>query len=102
MVNLYHHFIANCAEVASSVTTLTGRPNGPKEMPNEKITAFLRLKTSLADAPMVDTFKAAIGVILNQLEVYHRQPLALFSKSVQPIEQLFSTFDVSCSRLTKM
>ncbi len=64
-------------------------------MPNEQIPAFLRLKTSLSDVLMLDTLKAAINkpIRINQLEGYHRQPLAFFSKTVQPPELRYSTFE---------
>ncbi len=106
MINFYRRFIANCAEVAASLTPLTGGPNGPLEMSNEQLAAFQRLKTSLTDATtlvypnpdaqlslMVDASKTAIGAVLNQGEGYHRQPLTFFSKALQPTEQRFRTFE---------
>ncbi len=74
-------------------------------MSNEQLAAFQRLKTSLADATtlafpnpdaqlslLVDASKTAIGAVLNQGEGDHRQPLAFFSKTLQPTEQRYSTF----------
>ncbi len=105
MINFYRRFIANCAEVAASLTPLTGGPNGPIEMSNEQLAAFQRLKTSLTDATtlvypnpdaqlslMVDASKTAIGAVLNQGEGDHRQSLAFFSKVLQSTEQRYSTF----------
>ncbi len=41
---------------------------------------------------MVDASKTAIGAVLNQGEGDPRQPLAFFSKALQPTEQRYSTF----------
>ncbi len=41
---------------------------------------------------MFDASKTAMGAALNQGEGDHRQPLAFFSKALQPTEQHYSTF----------
>ncbi len=105
MVKFYRRFIPNCAEVAASLTPLTGGRNGPIEMSTEQLAAFERLKSCLAQATtlafpspdvqlslMVDASKTAIGAVLNQEESDHRQPIAFFSKALQPTEQRYNTF----------
>ncbi len=92
MINFYRRFIASCAEVAASLTPLTGGPNGPIGMSGEQFAAVQRLRASLADAttlvypypdaqlsPLVDASKIAIGAVLNQGEGDNRQPFAFFS-----------------------
>ncbi len=73
-------------------------------MSSEQLDAFERLKYCLAQATTlafpspdelsltVDASKTAVGAVLNQGEGYHRQPLAFFSKALQPTEQRYSTF----------
>ncbi len=104
MINSYRRFIPNCAEVAASLTPLTGGRNGPIEMFTEKLAAFERL-SCLAQAItlafpcpdaqlslMVDAPKTAIGAVLNQGEGGHQQPLAFFSNALGPTEQRYSIF----------
>ncbi len=95
MITFYRRFILNCAEVAVSLTPLTGG----------RLAAFERLKSCLAQATalafhspdaqlslMFDASKTTIGDVLNQGEGDYRWPLAFFSKALQSTEQRYSTF----------
>ncbi len=74
-------------------------------MSTKQLAAIERLKSYLAQATtlafpspdaqlslMVDASETAIGAVLNQGEGDHRQPLAFFSKALQPTEQSCSAF----------
>ncbi len=104
MVNFYRRFIPNCAEIAASLTPLTGGHKGPIEMSSDQLAAFERLTSCLATATtlafpspgvqlslMVDASKTAIGAVLNRGEGDHRRALAFSSKALQPTEQRYST-----------
>ncbi len=76
MVNFYRRFIPNRAEVAASLTPLTGGQNGPIEMSTEQFAAFERLKSCLAKATTL-TFPSPEAEKV--------------SKALQPTEQRYSS-----------
>nr|VZI33766.1 unnamed protein product [Spirometra erinaceieuropaei] len=78
---------------------------GSLEQTGEALTAFERIKNSLADATllthpapeaqlslMVDASTVAVGAILQQHLAGSTQPLAFFSKKLLPAETRYSTF----------
>ncbi|BHF68484.1 hypothetical protein SprV_0301151900 [Sparganum proliferum] len=83
----------------------TRLPKGPLELTGEALTAFERIKNSLADATllthpapeaqlslMVDASTVAVGAVLQQHLAGSTQPLAFFSKKLLPAETRYSTF----------
>nr|VZI13842.1 unnamed protein product [Spirometra erinaceieuropaei] len=105
MVNFYRRFLPNCADVMLPLTNLLSGPKGPLELRGHALTAFERIKTSLADATllthlapeatlslMVDASTVAVGAVLQQLINYSTRPLAFFSKKLSPAETRYSTF----------
>ncbi|BHF77515.1 hypothetical protein SprV_0602062200 [Sparganum proliferum] len=53
MVNFYRRFLPNCADLMLPLTNLLSGPKGPLELRGHALTAFERIKTSLADAVAV-------------------------------------------------
>nr|VZI00062.1 unnamed protein product [Spirometra erinaceieuropaei] len=79
MVNFYRRFLPNCADLILPPTNMLSGPKGPLELTGEALTAFERIKNSLADATllthpapeaqlslMVDASNVAVGVVLQQ------------------------------------
>nr|VZI51326.1 unnamed protein product [Spirometra erinaceieuropaei] len=77
MVNFYRRFLPNCADLMLPLTNLLSGPKGPLELRGHALTAFERIKTSLADATllthpapeaplslMVDASTVAVGAVL--------------------------------------
>nr|VZI05896.1 unnamed protein product [Spirometra erinaceieuropaei] len=105
MVNFYRRFLPNCADLMLPLTNLLSGPKGPLELRGHAVTAFERLKTSLADATllthpapeaplslMVDASTVAVGAVLQQHINNSTRPLAFFSKKLSPAETRYSTF----------
>ncbi|BHF80104.1 hypothetical protein SprV_0702322800 [Sparganum proliferum] len=105
MVNFYRRFLPNCADLMLPLTNMLSVPKGPLELTGEALTAFGRIKNSLADATllthpapeaqlslMVDASTVAVGAVLQQHLVGSTQPLAFFSKKLLPAETRYSTF----------
>ncbi|BHF63679.1 hypothetical protein SprV_0200667300 [Sparganum proliferum] len=106
MVNFYRRFLPNCADLMLPLTNMLSGPKGPLELTGEALTAFERIKNSLADATllthpapeaqlslMVDASTVAVGAVLQQHLAGSTQPLAFFSKKLLPAETRYSTFD---------
>nr|VZI38242.1 unnamed protein product [Spirometra erinaceieuropaei] len=104
-VNFYRRFLPNCADFMLPLTNMVSGPNGPLELTGEALTAFERIKNSLADANllthpapeaqlslMVDASTVAVGAVLQQDLAGSTQPLAFFSKKLLPAETRYSTF----------
>ncbi|BHF69970.1 hypothetical protein SprV_0301301700 [Sparganum proliferum] len=53
MVNFYRRFLLNCADLMLPLTNLLSGPKGPLELRGHALTAFERIKTSLADATLL-------------------------------------------------
>ncbi|BHF63889.1 hypothetical protein SprV_0200688400 [Sparganum proliferum] len=105
MVNFYRRFLFNCADLMLPLTNLLSGPKGPLELRGHALTAFERIKTSLADATllthpapeaplslMVDASTVAVGAVLQQHINNSTRPLAFFSKKLSPAETRYSTF----------
>nr|VZI14837.1 unnamed protein product [Spirometra erinaceieuropaei] len=104
MVNFYPRFLPNYADLMLPLTNLLSGPKGPLELRGHALTAFERLKTSLADATllthpaaeallslMVDASTVAVGAVLQQHINNSTRPLAFFSKKLSPAETRYST-----------
>ncbi|BHF73749.1 hypothetical protein SprV_0401683200 [Sparganum proliferum] len=105
MVSFYRRFLPNCADLMLPLTNMLSRPKGPLELTGEALTAFERIKNSLADATllthpaleaqlslMVYASTVAVGAVLQQHLAGSTQPLAFFSKKLLPAETRYSTF----------
>nr|VZI08032.1 unnamed protein product [Spirometra erinaceieuropaei] len=105
MVNFYRRFLPNCADLMLPLTNMLSGPKGPLELTGEALTAFERIKNSLAGATllthpapeaqlslMVDASTVAVGAVLQQHLAGSTQPLAFFSKKLLPAETRYSTF----------
>nr|VZI01907.1 unnamed protein product [Spirometra erinaceieuropaei] len=105
MVNFYRGFLPNCADLMLPLTNLLSGPKGPLELRGQALTAFERIKTSLADATllthpapeaplslMVDASTVAVGAVLQQHINNSTRPLAFFSKKLSPAETRYCTF----------
>ncbi len=109
MLNFYRRFIKDCSSILQPLHFLL---KGPKKGKSTKITwtsnqehAFNIAKQSLIDATIlahpkhdatlslvVDASDTNVGAVLQQLHDNSWQPLAFFSKSLQPAETRYSTF----------
>ncbi|BHF78125.1 hypothetical protein SprV_0602123500 [Sparganum proliferum] len=105
MVNFYRRFLPNCADLMLPLTNMLSGPKGPLELTGEALTAFERIKNSLADATLlthpapdaqlslvVDASTVAVGAVLQQHLAGSTQPIAFFSKKLLPAETRYSTF----------
>ncbi|BHF76758.1 hypothetical protein SprV_0501985700 [Sparganum proliferum] len=105
MVNFHRRFLPNCADLMLPLTNLLSGPKGPLELRGHALTAFERIKTSLADATlltypapeaplslMVDASTVAVGAVLQKHTNDSTRPLAFFSKKLSPAETRYSTF----------
>ncbi|BHF64304.1 hypothetical protein SprV_0200730600 [Sparganum proliferum] len=52
MVNFYRRFLSNCADLMLPLTNMRSGPKGPLKLTGEALTAFERIKNSLADATL--------------------------------------------------
>ncbi|BHF84632.1 hypothetical protein SprV_0902778300 [Sparganum proliferum] len=105
MVNFYRRFLPNCADLMLPLTNMLSVPKGPLELTGEALTAFEKIKNSLADATllthpapeaqlslMVDASTVAVGAVLQQHLAGSTQPFAFFSKKLLSAETRYSTF----------
>ncbi|BHF71773.1 hypothetical protein SprV_0401483300 [Sparganum proliferum] len=105
MVNFYRRFLPNCADLMLPLTNMLSGPKGPLELTGEALTAFEKIKNSLADAPllthpapevqlslMVDASTVAVGAVLQQHLAGTTRPLAFLSETFLPAETRYSTF----------
>ncbi|BHF84718.1 hypothetical protein SprV_0902786900 [Sparganum proliferum] len=105
MVNFYRRFQPNCAGLMLPLTNMLSGPKGPLELTGEALTAFERIKNSLADATlltypapeaqlslMVDAPTVAVGAVLQQHLAGSTRPLTFFSKKLLSTETHHSTF----------
>ncbi|BHF70830.1 hypothetical protein SprV_0401388300 [Sparganum proliferum] len=105
IVNFYRRSLPNCADLMLPLPNMISVPKGPLELRGHALTAFERIKTSLADATllthpapeaplslMVDASTVAVGAVLQQHINNSTRPLAFFSKKLSPAEARYSTF----------
>nr|VZI00474.1 unnamed protein product [Spirometra erinaceieuropaei] len=103
MVNFYRRILPNCADLMLPLTNMLSGPKGPLELTGEALTAFERIKNSLADATllthpapeaqlslMADASTVAVGAVLQRHLAGSTQPLAFFSKKLLPAETRYT------------
>ena len=105
MVSYYRRFITNCADVLQPLTdllrgktkklTITDAAQQSFERIKQAIAQSVMLSHQLPDAPLslaVDASDLAVGAVLQQRVNTVWQPLAFFSRRLQPAETRYSTF----------
>ncbi|CAH8649038.1 unnamed protein product [Dicrocoelium dendriticum] len=105
LVNFYRRFIPNCASLMQPLTDLLRGKLKTFEFPTAARAAFKSLKEAIANiasiahhdptAPLslsTDASDVAVGAVLQQRVADTWQPLAFFSKRLQPTESRYSTF----------
>ena len=107
LVNFYRRFIPHCADITQPLTDILSckQKNKSIELSDEALAAFKKVNSELAqatllthpqpDAPaciMVDASDVAVGGVLQQHIGGEWQPIAFFSKRLQPAETRYSTF----------
>uniref|UniRef100_A0A1X7UAF9 Reverse transcriptase/retrotransposon-derived protein RNase H-like domain-containing protein n=1 Tax=Amphimedon queenslandica TaxID=400682 RepID=A0A1X7UAF9_AMPQE len=109
LINSYNRFVPNLASLLSPLYKyLSKEYKNTKEIvwTDDSIAAFEAAKTALADATLLahpkhdaplsiatDASVVATGAVLQQWVDSSWQPLAFFSKKLQPAERKYSTFD---------
>ncbi|BHF72566.1 hypothetical protein SprV_0401563300 [Sparganum proliferum] len=106
MVSLGRRFLPNCAGLMLMLTNMLSGPKCPFKPTGEALTAFERIKNSLADATlfahlapeaqlsiMVDAATVDVGAVLQQPLAGPTRPLAFFSKKLLPSETRYGTFN---------
>ncbi|BHF68118.1 hypothetical protein SprV_0301114800 [Sparganum proliferum] len=76
MVNFYRRFLPNCADLMLPLTNMLSGPKGPLELTGKALTAFEKIKNSLADATLLT----------------HSTPEAQLSLLLLPAETRYSIF----------
>ena len=109
LVNFYRRFISNCAQILMPLTDLlrnrTKRSKKPLGWSPECDTAFAEVKEKLAQATllaypnaeyplslMVDASDRAVGGVIQQFHGDAWEPVAFFSRKLQPAETRYSAF----------
>ncbi len=106
LVNFYRRFIPHCAALTQPLTDqLAGKPQKVLTLPDAAIAAFESVKLALVNATrlshprsdvelclMVDASDFAVGGVLQQHVNGHWNPIAFFSRRLQPAETKYSTF----------
>ena len=106
LVNFYHRFIPKAAQILHPLNTLLSQRGAALTWDEEATTAFQQVKQSLAEATllahpkpdaltniMTDTSSTAVGAVLQQFIDGQWRPISFFSKTLQPAEVRYSTFD---------
>ena len=106
MVNFYHCFIPNCAQIVQLLNSLLTSSRKDLNWSTQAIEAFTSIKKALADATllahphteallsiMTDASNIASGAVLQQLVNNSWQPISYFSRKFSPAETRYSTFD---------
>ena len=108
MINFYRRFIPHCADVLQPLTDLLKnrkKKNQSIELSEDELSAFNKVKDELANATIlvhprsdvplslfVDASDFGVGGVVHQFVDDTWQPLAFFSKRLQPCETKYSTF----------
>ncbi|MBM6549262.1 reverse transcriptase domain-containing protein [Streptococcus dysgalactiae] len=105
LVNFYRRFIPNCANLMRPLTDLLRGGKRKFTFPDAAQTAFASVKEAIANIALLahpnpsahlslvtDASDSAVGAVLQQLVDDCWQPLAFFSKRLQPAETRYSTF----------
>ena len=109
LVNFYHRFIPNCAQILHPLNALlssTDKHGTSLSWDETSSTAFNTIKEVLASTTllihpkphaltsvMTDASDAAVGAVLQQYVDGHWQPISFFSKKLSQAETRYSTFD---------
>ena len=109
LVNFYHRFIPNCAQIIRPLNDLlTSHKNSTQSIPwsDSATEAFANIKDALAKATLLahpkpdaltsiisDASDTAVGAVLQQHIGGAWCPIAYFSKKLKPRETRYSTFD---------
>nr|VZI18288.1 unnamed protein product [Spirometra erinaceieuropaei] len=105
MAKFYRRFLPNCADLMLSLANTLSSFKGRLDLTGEAVTAFERIKNSLADANllthpaleaqlflMVAASTEAVGVVLQKNLVGSTRRLAFFSKKLLPAKTRYSIF----------
>ena len=110
MINFYHRFVPAAARLLQPLSSVLAR-NANKKLAliswtDQMTAAFSAAKKALSDATLlahpildapttltVDASDLAVGGVLEQLVNNEWQPLAFFSRQLQPPQRRYSTFD---------
>ena len=106
LINFYHRFIPNCAQILQPLNSLLSTSSDKTIVWTQQTTkAFSDIKHALAqatllfhpklDAPtciMTDASSIAVGAVLQQSIDDHWCPIAFFSTKLKPAETRYSTF----------
>lgn len=107
MINFYRRSLPQSADTQATLHNLTkSSKNSVISWTGETETAFLKLKSDLANATllahpssslpvvlMVDASESAMGGVLQQIQNATYQPLAFFSKKLSSAQSKYSTYD---------
>ena len=106
MINFYHRFIPNCAQIVQPLNSLLTPSRKDLNWSTQATEAFTSIKKALADATllahphteaplsiMTDASNIAAGAVLQQLVDNSWQPISYFSRKFSPAETRYSTFD---------
>lgn len=113
MINFYHRFIPNLAEIFTPLyTAIASASNKPKNSPfdlsDESKEAIHKVKQAICNVALLahpeanskiviktDASNVALGAVLEQYNCHNRvyEPLAFFSKKLSKAEQKYSAFD---------
>ena len=106
MINFYHRFIPNCAQIVQPLNSLLTPSRKDLNWSTQATEAFTSIKKALADATllahphteaplsiMTDASNIAAGAVLQQLVNNSWQPISYFSRKFSPPETRYSTFD---------
>ncbi|MBM6549273.1 reverse transcriptase domain-containing protein, partial [Streptococcus dysgalactiae] len=105
LVNFYRRFIPQCAHKMQPLTDLLRGGEKKFTFPESAHAAFTSIKEAIANIALLahpdsnaqlslitDASNSAVGAVLQQLVDGTWQPLAFFSKRLQPAETRYSTF----------
>ena len=106
MINFYHRFIPNCAQIVQPLNSLLTPSRKDLNWSTQATEAFTSIKKALADATllahphtetplsiMTDASNIAAGAVLQKLVDNSWQPISYFSRKFSPAETRYSTFD---------
>ena len=108
LINFYHRFIRNCAQLLQPLHSFLSSSKTSKDLQwtTETTDAFQRAKDALADATvlshphtnaltaiMTDASDTAVGAVLQQYINQQWMPIGFFSKTLSSAEKRYRTFD---------
>ena len=107
MINYYHRFIPNAAEILHPLCNLSSAKQKKLEAwTPTHVHSFISAKNALAQAAtlatrnitnklylVTDASNIAIGAVLEQCNDGHRQPLGFYSRKLNAPQRKYSTFD---------